>query len=345
MINYDNAFKGIDRQYSKEIDMTKLNRNINWWINSAKQHKKMALRYSYKRSQEKCPICDGIKYQKFVTIYDYDYLQCLECGHIYLRDLIDEQDVKKLYGGGENKNLQHTVYLNEELYNKRVKQIAEPKVQWISSKIKKRKGFWIDIGCGTGEILSAAKNLGYEVMGIDSDEKEVEFANSKGIDVICDYINESNAHKYLKYLNKVNVLSFFNILEHLEKPKTFLKAIINNVSKGAYVAIEVPRHPSISSLSNLVFNYVTCRHICPPDHIHIFTEKSMEILIKEAGLNPVSIWTFGQDVYEFLMASLSSNNIQENDFIEYIIKSIPKLQKSVDKVGLSDTMIVLCNVQ
>lgn len=71
----------------------------------------------------------------------------------------------------------------------------------------------------------------------------------------------------------------------------------------------------------------------------------MEILIKEAGLNPVSIWTFGQDVYEFLMASLSSNNIQENDFIEYIIKSIPKLQKSVDKVGLSDTMIVLCNVQ
>lgn len=129
MINYDNAFKGIDRQYSKEIDMTKLNRNINWWINSAKQHKKMALRYSYKRSQEKCPICDGIKYQKFVTIYDYDYLQCLECGHIYLRDLIDEQDVKKLYGGGENKNLQHTVYLNEELYNKRVKQIAEPKVQ------------------------------------------------------------------------------------------------------------------------------------------------------------------------------------------------------------------------
>lgn len=182
-------------------------------------------------------------------------------------------------------------------------------------------------------------------MGIDADEKEVEFANSKGIDVICDYMNEFNVQKYLKYLNNANILSLFNILEHLEKPKTFLKAIVNNISKGTYVVIEVPRHPSISSLSNFVFSNVVWRHICPPNHIHIFTEKSIEILIKEAGLNPISIWTFGQDVYEFLMASLSSNNIQENDFIKYIIKSIPKLQKGVDKAGLSDIMIILCNVQ
>lgn len=94
--------------------------------------------------------------------------------------MIDENEIKKLDLGEENRNLQHMVYLNEELFNKRVKQIAYPKVKWISDKINKKE-LWIDIGCGTGEILSAAKIFRYEVIGIDSDKKEIEFAKSKGM--------------------------------------------------------------------------------------------------------------------------------------------------------------------
>lgn len=338
MLDCNDAFKGISRKCSKDIDMTSLNRDINWKKKSAKKHKELALSYSRKESRERCPICNEIEHGRFVTIYNYDYLQCSKCGHIYLKDLIDENEIKELYLGQENKNLQHMVYLSEELFDKRVKQIAYPKVQWVSNSINK-KGIWIDIGCGTGEILSVAKSFGYEVIGIDSDEKEIEFAKSKGIDVICDYVNESNAHKYLE---NGSIISLFNILEHLDDPAILLKNIANNVHDGTYVIVEVPRHPSISSLSNLVFNDMACRHIYPPDHIHIFTEKSMEIMIRDAGLKPISIWTFGQDAYEYLMTSLADKKIEKNEFIDYIIKSIPMLQKSIDESGLSDTMIVIC---
>lgn len=108
MLDYD-AFKGIDRKYSKSIDMTSLNRDISWKIDSAKKHKELALSYSHKKSRERCPICNEDKYDRFVTIYNYDYLQCSKCGHIYLKDLIDENEIKELYLGEENRNLQHMV--------------------------------------------------------------------------------------------------------------------------------------------------------------------------------------------------------------------------------------------
>lgn len=69
MLDYD-AFKGIDRKYSKSIDMTSLNRDISWKIDSAKKHKELALSYSHKKSRERCPICNEDKYWIYVNVLD-----------------------------------------------------------------------------------------------------------------------------------------------------------------------------------------------------------------------------------------------------------------------------------
>lgn len=198
---------------------------------------------------------------------------------------------------------------------------------------------WIDIGCGTGEILFSAKKMGYNIRGIDSDEKEVEFATSKGLNVFCDYITADNASKYI---NEGDIISLFNVLEHLENPKELIKNISDNIEEGTFVVLEVPRHPSISSLSNLIFNEVACRHIYPPDHMHIFTEESMEKMVKEANLEPISIWNFGQDAYDLITSALASRNINASKFTDRLLESVPLLQKSVDESGLSDTMIIIC---
>ena len=105
LLDYNDAFKEISRKHSKDIDMASLNRDVNWKIESAKKHKELALSYSHKKSREKCPICNEIKHDRYVTIYDYDYLQCLKCGHIYLKDLIDENKIKELYLGKEKRRI------------------------------------------------------------------------------------------------------------------------------------------------------------------------------------------------------------------------------------------------
>lgn len=326
-----NYLNNIDRRYSKDINMNDLNRTISWKTDSAKNHKNMALRYSHKKTRKECPICNTKDYEVFVNVYGYDYLECKSCGHIFLQDIIS--GIEELY----EDNIQ-SLYLDDILFNSRVDQIAYPKVEWISEKTVK-EGYWIDIGCGTGEIPLAAKRLGYKVKGIDANIEHVKFAKGKGINVICDYLNDQNIASNLKY---GNIISLFNLLEHIEDPKEIIKNIGNNIDEGVYVVIEVPRHPSISSLSNLLFNENVSRHIYPPDHMHIFTEKSLSIVIENGGLKPVSIWTFGQDVHEFFMTSCGVVGTKETKFINQILDSIPVLQEGVDKSGLSDTMIVIC---
>lgn len=326
-----NYLKDIDRKYSKSIDMKELNRNISWKTDSARNHKIEASRYSHEKARERCPICNNNNYEVFVNVYGYDYLECKNCGHIFLKNTISE--IEGLYEDDKK-----SLYLNDDLFNKRVDKIAYPKVEWIFEKTLK-EGYWIDIGCGTGEVLLAAKRLGYKVKGIDANKEHVKFAKNKGINVSCDYLNEKNIAGYLK---GANIISLFNILEHIEDPKEIISNIGNNIDEGGYVVIEVPRHPSISSLSNLVFNDNVSRHIYPPAHMHIFTEKSISIAIENGGLKPVSIWTFGQDIHEFFMTSFGVADIKETKFINQILDSVPALQKSVDESGLSDTMIVIC---
>lgn len=330
--------EGISRKNNKDIDMSKLNRDIGWKIDSASKHKQLAEKYTFDRIRGICPICNEKKGNIFVNIYGYEYVECNNCGHIYLNSMIKKDDVRELYLGNENKNLQHIVYLSEELFNKRISQITDPKVQWILEETK-NNGLWIDIGCGTGEILFSAKKKGCDVRGVDSDEKEIEFATSKGLNVFCDYITADNAYKYI---NDGDIISLFNVLEHLENPKELIKNISDNIEEGTYVILEVPRHPSISSFNNLIFNEVACRHIYPPDHMHIFTEQSMAKMVKEANLEPISIWNFGQDAYDFIITALASRNIKPSKFTDRILESVPLLQKGIDESGLSDTMIIIC---
>ena len=48
----------------------------------------------------------------------------------------------------------------------------------------------LDIGCGSGEFLLLAKNVGWEVMGVDPDPKAVEVASSRGVNVRLGGVNE-----------------------------------------------------------------------------------------------------------------------------------------------------------
>lgn len=104
--------KGINRKNNKDIDMSKLNRDIEWKIDSAINHKKLAEKYNINKTRDICPICDEGEGNVLVNVYGYDYVECNKCGHVYLNAMIDEGSIKELYLGNENKNLQHMVYLS-----------------------------------------------------------------------------------------------------------------------------------------------------------------------------------------------------------------------------------------
>jgi hypothetical protein len=165
----------------------------------------------------------------------------------------------------------------------------------------------------------------------------VNFARAHGIEVIEGYVDELPAG----FGDSVRVLSALNLLEHLPEPRAWLGRLAAPLAPGAHVVIEVPRHPSLSSFSNLLYPELACRHIYPPDHMHIFTEASLERVLAACGLGACALWVFGQDYQEFVYSSAAHADLSESAFFHRVLDASRSIQRAIDAENLCDVLFVV----
>ena len=91
------------------------------------------------------------------------------------------------------------------------------------------RGRLLDVGCGNGVFLKHAKQAGFEVWGIDFDRKSVEVAR---IALNTDTIYAMSLEEFYEYAKKeglkFDVITFFEVLEHQDKPREFLRIVNEN---------------------------------------------------------------------------------------------------------------------
>jgi len=332
------AFETALRRRGKPIDMRQLNRNCAWRLEMAQEHQNLAAQLRDSCTElSACPICGSCVFGTFVHVYEYPYAECAECGHIFMQTPPSEEALAALYSqqSGE-KCPQRTVYLENGLFEQRVKAIALPKVEFCGEVIQPG-GLWVDVGCGTGEVLTAARASGWAVSGIETDSDEVDFGRARGLDIRClDALSLGPAE-----IGDAKVLSLLNLLEHLRDPCGLLCRLAEMLPTGACVVAETPRHPSLSSFVSCAFPHLAYRHIYPPEHLHVFTERSMEITLESAGLKPVAVWTFGQDFQDLVFASATNAGLDGSDFFDQIVQMSTVAQQSIDDSGFSDVLFVV----
>ena len=170
------------------------------------------------------------------------------------------------------------IYINDNIYEQRIEMISAPKIQFVMDvfhKLQLKVDSWLDIGCGGGDILWwLDHNYNIRTEGIESDKYEYQFAVSKGLSVSNLYIDLNICNPQIdSIIHRNDVISFFNVLEHIEDPVKSIDYIFNCMHKGAIMVFEVPRHPSVASFANLTCKDGAYRHIVPPIHLQIFTMK------------------------------------------------------------------------
>jgi SAM-dependent methyltransferase len=330
-------------KFGKPLDMRSLNRDIGWRMEIAEDQRRLADALRNQLNQQKyCPICGHTHVSRYVTVFDYPYDICESCGHVYCATPPKDDAVGNLYTSDSKCNsVQSKIYLDDGLFSKRIEAIARPKVNFVhnvmSSLKKTSYGKWIDIGSGAGEVLSACADVGWDALGIESDREECEFAQLKGLNVINEYLSEGT---FSTLLENAQVVSCFNVLEHIADPLEFVKNIANVLDEG-FLVFEVPRHPSLSSLSAELFPDMACRHIYPPDHLHIFSEESINKLLAGTDFTVVGKWYFGQDFFDFISSAGANQGIGSNSIWEEIASAAPNIQQVIDEKGLSDTVIIV----
>jgi SAM-dependent methyltransferase len=148
------------------------------------------------------------------------------------------------------------------------------------------RGRLLDVGCGNGRFLRHAKEQGFEVWGIDFDKKSVEnVKRNLGIDTVFPMSLEE-FYEYAKEKNlKFDVITFFEVLEHQDKPREFLEMVRGLLKEGGYIAGSVPNRESMF-IELIRYNHADY----PPHHFLRFSKSSLEKTLNFSGFKDVEVY-------------------------------------------------------
>src|SRR5271168_1740858 len=110
---------------------------------------------------------------------------------------------------------------------------------FLADPLAPKRGELLDIGCGTGNFLAAARDAGYEVTGTELDGNAARFAKERlGLPRVLSLTIEEFVHQNAG--KKFDVITFFEVLEHQASAAEFLSAVLACMRPGGYVALSVP---------------------------------------------------------------------------------------------------------
>jgi thiol-disulfide isomerase/thioredoxin len=116
----------------------------------------------------RCGICTSSVSHDFVTIYDYLWKRCKACDSIFVANPPTAEELEKMYKSEEFASMNKHIF-NEENIWFRVREIAQPKYDFVEQHVTTDKDTWLDVGCGPGELLYVVQKDGWVAEGVDTE--------------------------------------------------------------------------------------------------------------------------------------------------------------------------------
>lgn len=214
-----------------------------------------------------CPICDrpapGAALEKRGN---YSLFSCPQCAlHFWNPRLLPTSEWYELmYSGRDAKLLP-----------------LEPGHKYfLSDPNAPQSGDLLDVGCGTGNFLVAARDKSFRVSGTELDRSAASFAREKlSLEnifpfSIIDFVAEYPAAKF-------DVITFFEVFEHQADPAAFLRSVASCLRPGGHIALSVPNRDRWLTGPD-VFDY-------PPNHFLRWNETALRNVLQRFRFQILSI--------------------------------------------------------
>ena len=142
-------------------------------------------------------------------------------------------------------------------------------------------GRLLDIGCGGGRFMNRMKRLGWEVEGIDFDEKATSKITARyGMKTYTGDLVESRLPA--EYFDAITLS---HTIEHLFDPEKILMECMRILKPGGKLVVVTP---NVESVGAALFGSFW-RGWEPPRHLHMFSVKSLKCFLSRAGFDVTEI--------------------------------------------------------
>lgn len=207
-----------------------------------------------------CVICNNKNF-----IYDKNIsAKCTKCDILYN---LQTEELNYSDGGGQD-------IPTEEKSKIRVKNAL--KRFEIIVPHKTTHNIFVDIGCGSGEMLEASKSFFDFHLGYDENKVLINHTKNSGLNTFNKYFEKEDLAK----LSSGGVaLSINHVLEHVKEPITMLKNILENLSKDDIIYIEVPLHTGYS-FKTQKYNW----SLWYDEHLALYSMNTLEYIASKLDL-------------------------------------------------------------
>lgn len=142
----------------------------------------------------------------------------------------------------------------------------------------------LDVGCGIGYFLEAAKKRGWEVYGTEYTPEAIEICENKGIEMKEGKLDPSNYKE-----ESFDVITSFEVLEHINNPIEEIGNFNKLLRKGGLVYLTTPNFNSLLRY-RLKAEYNV---IVYPEHLSYYTPRTLKLLFRNSGFGIDKIMTTG----------------------------------------------------
>ena len=151
----------------------------------------------------------------------------------------------------------------------------------------------LDVGGGEGAFLDQARNLGIKTFALELNAQAAEICARHGHRTISKPLEEVSI---AECDGGVDVLTLFQVIEHVPKPRVFLEHAARLVRSGGLIIVAVPNNAGIHVL--LPFDPANM----PPHHVSRWRKTDLDGLGSACGLTTVARGAdvlYGRGIQEF----------------------------------------------
>ncbi|CAN5431844.1 hypothetical protein BH11PSE11_BH11PSE11_02570 [soil metagenome] len=230
-----------------------------------------------------CPACDASDSRHIFDSYDgYPYAECCRCGCWYVPLVVEASLFERYFEScPQAKALTgHSFSKRESEENSRAdlarfNAYFDVLIPLFADLEKKSAMRYLDLGCGLGHSLLAARERGMVAVGIDSDRQCIAIGRGQGLDI-------RHASEPMP-TEKFHLISFWESLEHMADPADALLRCASLLDEDGVLALSVPNQNSpLVRIQRADCSFVT-GGFDTAGHINLFNAGGIETLLDRCG--------------------------------------------------------------
>jgi SAM-dependent methyltransferase len=230
-----------------------------------------------------CDLCGTSNTQPYLCVRDriyglpgeFNLVQCSQCGLLYINPRPDRSSIGAYYPDLEY----HAFHASDGIKAKLLDQLRMNNARSLMAGLPKGARI-LEIGCGTGDLLLALRDLGAEVMGIEPNAAAVKSAREHGLNVEIGMLDDVQLAPA-----QFDLVLMKYALEHVHSPSETLAAIKKLLKPGGQGVFWVP---NAASLDARLFGE-SWRGLDAPRHLYVFTPDTMRRFMEKIGMQVTAI--------------------------------------------------------